>query len=299
MKDKTRKIARIRTGGQSGVDRAAMDFAREYGIPLCGWCPKNGWAEDHPEPPGLLADFPEFQETPSSGTEQRTRWNMRDADAILTIMPKGSAESKGTEVGLEEGEHLGKPMFTAAGPEDIPELLRWIQSLPDGIELCVGGPRASECPEAYGVAKVILQSLTEYMSRRKSKIEELLQCPYWIIDILPAQVPKDSLGQYFAIEDYYLQDARLAEIKQKHVNLVLKVNCYRDISIDEEDVLNPSPERIAEEMRKRYLFIMVGNSMILSEPDDTHLTVFNPDPELLELIQAIASGEGLYVWKGQ
>ncbi len=46
-----KKIARIRTGGQSGVDRAAMDFAREQGIPLCGWCPKGGWAEDYPDPP--------------------------------------------------------------------------------------------------------------------------------------------------------------------------------------------------------------------------------------------------------
>lgn len=44
----SKKIRRIRTGGQSGVDRAAMDFARERGIPLCGWCPKNGWAEDVP-----------------------------------------------------------------------------------------------------------------------------------------------------------------------------------------------------------------------------------------------------------
>ena len=37
----SKKIRRIRTGGQSGVDRAAMDFARERGIPLCGWCPKT------------------------------------------------------------------------------------------------------------------------------------------------------------------------------------------------------------------------------------------------------------------
>ena len=42
---------------------------------------------------------------------------------------------------------------------------------------------------------------------------------------------------------------------------------------------------------------MVGDSMILSEPDDTHLTVFNPDQQLLELIRQIAAGEGLYVWK--
>ena len=94
MKTGMVKTVKIRTGGQSGVDRAAMDFARECGLELCGWCPKGGWAEDYPEPPGLLRDYPELQETPSEGTEQRTRWNMRDADAILTIIPESSSESE-------------------------------------------------------------------------------------------------------------------------------------------------------------------------------------------------------------
>ena len=128
-------------------------------------------------------------------------------------------------------------------------------------------------------------------------IEELLGTPFWIIDILPAQVPADSAGQYFAVEKYFLQGDRLAEIKQKHINLILKLNCYRDISIDEEEAINPSPARIAEEMQKRYLYIRTGDSMILSEPDDTHMTVFNPDPELLALIKELAAGEGLYVWQ--
>ena len=128
-------------------------------------------------------------------------------------------------------------------------------------------------------------------------IDELLQSPYWIIDILPAQVPEDSPGQYFAVEDYFLQGRQLEEIKQKHINLVLKLNCYIDISIDEALSINPSPEHIAQEMRKRFLYIMTGESMILSEPDDTHMTVFNPDPQLLELIKTIAPSEGLYVWK--
>ncbi len=131
----------------------------------------------------------------------------------------------------------------------------------------------------------------------KRTVEELLQCPYWIVDILPSQVPADSPGQYFAVEKYFLQGGRLEEIKRKHIDLVLKLNCYRDISIDGETVINPLPEHMADEMRKRFLYIMTGDSMILSEPDDTHLTVFNPDPQLLELIRQIASGEGLYVWK--
>ncbi len=95
-----------------------MDFAREHDIPLCGWCPKNGWAEDYTVAPGLLKDYPELTETPSEGTEQRTKWNMRDCNAILTI-------------------------------------------LPEETELCIGGPRASEWPEAYEVARCVLESLSK------------------------------------------------------------------------------------------------------------------------------------------
>ena len=131
----------------------------------------------------------------------------------------------------------------------------------------------------------------------KKTIDELLQCPYWIIDILPSQVPENSPGQYFTVENYFLQDGRLEVIKQKHINLILKLNCYRDILLSDETVINPLPEHVADEMKKRYLYIMIDDSMILSEPDDTHLTVFNPDSELLELIRQIASGEGLFVWK--
>ena len=131
----------------------------------------------------------------------------------------------------------------------------------------------------------------------KKTVEELLQCPCWIIDILPLQVPEDSPGQYFSVEAYFLQGKQIEAIKQKHINLVLKLNCFRDISIDGETVINPDPEHLAAEMKKRYLYVMAGESMILSEPDDTHLTVFNPDLQLLELIRQLASGEGLFVWK--
>ena len=131
----------------------------------------------------------------------------------------------------------------------------------------------------------------------RKTIEELLQTPYWIIDILPEQVPKDSPGQYFAVEEYFLQGPELAAIKQKHLNLILKLNCYRDISLDEEAAINPPPRRIADTVFQRYTCIMTGDAMILSEPDDTHLTLFNPDGELLRLVRTLAAGEGLFVWQ--
>lgn len=130
-------------------------------------------------------------------------------------------------------------------------------------------------------------------------IDELLQTPYWIIDVLPRRVPRESPGQYFAVEGYYLAGERLADIKRRHINVILKLNCYRDVSLSEESEVNPSPERIAEEIHRRYLYVMLGDSMILSEPDDTHLTLFNPDEELLELVREIVAGEGLFLWPGE
>ena len=128
-------------------------------------------------------------------------------------------------------------------------------------------------------------------------IDELLETPYWIIDILPKQVPKDSPGQYFAVEEYYLSKKQIAEVKNRHIGLVLKLNCYRNLSLDEETEINPPPGRIAEEMHKRHLCILTGDSMILSEPDDLSMTLYHPDDELLELVRVLAAGEGLYVWQ--
>ena len=66
------RIAEIRSGGQSGADRGAMDAALHMGVPVSGLCPAGGGAEDYPEPPGVLALYPQMVETPSSDVIQRT-----------------------------------------------------------------------------------------------------------------------------------------------------------------------------------------------------------------------------------
>ena len=131
----------------------------------------------------------------------------------------------------------------------------------------------------------------------KKTVEELLRSPYWIVDILPEQVPRDSPGQYFSVEAYYLKQPRLAAVKQKHIDLILKLNCYRDLSLGEDMPPNPPPERIAEELRRRYLCILLDGAMIVSRPDETYLTVYDPDETLMELIRTLAAGEGLYLWQ--
>jgi len=78
---------RIRSGGQTGVDRAALDAAVLTGRPYEGWCPKGGWAEDFLHPPGLLTKYPHLIESPSESPERRTDWNVRDSAATVVFVP--------------------------------------------------------------------------------------------------------------------------------------------------------------------------------------------------------------------
>ena len=131
----------------------------------------------------------------------------------------------------------------------------------------------------------------------KRTVEELLEEKYVLVDILPRRVPAGSPVQYFAVEGYLLREPQLSAVKQKHIDLILKLNCYRDISADEWKTVNPPPEKLAEAMHREPVMIMLGDSMFFSEPDDLCMTLYHPDGELLSLVRTLAAGEGLYVWE--
>lgn len=75
----------IVSGGQTGVDRAALDVAISKGIPYSGWCPLGGRAEDFHDPPGLLTKY-NLRQTPTVAAAQRTAWNVRDSNATLILL---------------------------------------------------------------------------------------------------------------------------------------------------------------------------------------------------------------------
>ena len=131
----------------------------------------------------------------------------------------------------------------------------------------------------------------------KRTVEELLGEPYVLVDILPHQVPAGSPGQYFAVERYLLREPQLSAVKQKHINMVLKLNCYRDVSLDGETTLNPPPEQIAAAIRERHVCILLDDALLVSEPDDTCLSLYHPDKALLALTKTLAATEGLFVWQ--
>ena len=62
-------------------------------------------------------------------------------------------------------------------------------------------------------------------------IDDYFERPYWIVDILPFQVPENSPGQYFAVEEYYLQKPRWQMLRRKYLEILLKLNCYYDMEV--------------------------------------------------------------------
>ena len=133
------------SGGQTGVDRAALDFALAHGIAHGGWCPLWRLAEDGPIPL-------RYQLTPheSEGYSGRTRANVQDSDATL-LVASGKLTS-GTKLTLKIVRELGKPHFVLNLAERLawPDLAReWIET--NAIRrLNVAGASESKRPGIHG-----------------------------------------------------------------------------------------------------------------------------------------------------
>ena len=152
----------IVSGGQTGVDRAALDVAIELSIPYRGWCPKGGWAEDMPSPPGVLALYAGLRETPDADPRQRTEWNVRDCDRLMVLVDRaGLSVSKGTAFALACAKALAKPHIVIdidAGDAKDPAA-GFLSQRQGPLALCIAGPRESEVPGIYAMAKSFLTHL--------------------------------------------------------------------------------------------------------------------------------------------
>ena len=165
----TTKHLVLNSGGQTGVDRAALDFAISRHIPYSGWCPKDGWAEDLTVPPGLLAKYQHLKETPSTKPEHRTAWNVRDSHAsLIVINGKEFGFSPGTVFTVECATLIFmRPcrVVDATSYDGVQSARDWldqlIRSIVDAgpLVLNIAGPRESEWPGAYAVVSEFLATV--------------------------------------------------------------------------------------------------------------------------------------------
>jgi hypothetical protein len=155
---------KIVSGGQTGADRAALDFALANEIPVGGWVPRGRLAEDGPIPdryPGLV-------ETESADPAVRTARNVRDSDATL-IVSHGPL-SGGSRFTLEEATRRGKPVLhldldAVAPAEAAVRLRRWLAAVRPST-LNVAGPRASQDPRIAAATATVLGALLARAARQ-------------------------------------------------------------------------------------------------------------------------------------
>lgn len=145
---------RIISGGQVGVDRAALDWAMEHGVPHGGWCPQGRRAID-----GELPARYQLQEADSPSYAKRTRLNVRDSDATL-IINQGTLDG-GTRFTVKCAEQLGKQNLCVQVNEDdslgviSDEIRRWLR-VGRFHTLNVAGPRETKRPGIYAITRELL-----------------------------------------------------------------------------------------------------------------------------------------------
>ncbi len=146
-------LKKIVSGGQTGVDRAALDAAVTFGVEHGGWCPKGRRSED-----GRIPEIYVLKETPMADYRQRTSWNVRDSDGTLILVRDhlrgGSRYTYDCAIQAERPYLIGRLDDITA----IETAYRWIRD--NSIEtLNVAGPRASTDTSIYADARPFLEAL--------------------------------------------------------------------------------------------------------------------------------------------
>jgi hypothetical protein len=158
------------SGGQTGVDRAALRAARACGLEIGGWCPPGRESEDGTIPADLpLVETPRERspEAPEVPRSQRTEWNLRDADATLVLRPstRGDSDDPGTAWAVRCAARFERPLLVVdpSRPGAADDIAAWL-SMRRPVTLGVGGPSEGTAP---GIGEQAERLLVEVFRRQR------------------------------------------------------------------------------------------------------------------------------------
>lgn len=148
-------VKKIVSGGQTGVDRAALDVAIDLGIPHGGWCPLGRLCEK-----GRIPLQYNLRELPTPDYAARTLKNVIDSDGTLVLYYKRL--HGGTALTCRFARERDKPLLCERLdlPKDLSRVVRWLRENRIRV-LNVAGPRASSNPEVYSLARAFLLALAD------------------------------------------------------------------------------------------------------------------------------------------
>ncbi|SRR6056297_1934060 len=146
----------IISGGQTGVDRAALDYAMDHKIKCGGFCAKNRKAED-----GVIPSVYPLVELESPDNEERTRRNVDYADGTIVFEYK-KPFSNGSLLTVYHCQQYNKPYFifkinSEAGNQSY-QVRKWIKDHHIKI-LNIAGNRESDDPGIYKATYHLLEEI--------------------------------------------------------------------------------------------------------------------------------------------
>lgn len=154
---------KIISGGQTGVDRGALDAALAKGVPCGGWCPEGRRAEDGEIP----ARYP-MTILPGAGYQERTRQNVLDSDATVIIYFVGIEPQSGTELTVNECIEASRPHLlidgTAVSVEKAAQEIYQFCHTNAVQRLNVAGPRGSGAPQVHEYAQAVVGAFLGLLS---------------------------------------------------------------------------------------------------------------------------------------
>jgi len=246
MPNKYTSIHKIVSGGQTGADRAGLDWAIRAQIPHGGWCPKGRRAED-----GIIPAQYKLVETPLRDYSQRTAWNVRDSDgtAIFSCSPSLSG---GSALTLKTAKDLSRPVIhvhAGLGLESAGKKLRdFVQQ--HGVKtLNVAGPRQShepdvaafvgqvfslafiDCPKLPMPAQVLACLCLGYLE----SAQQLMQQAH----VVPEPQDLDAILQDLesqAATQQAQENPRQAKRMQRRI---LALEVFREHGLDQEQLIRP------------------------------------------------------------
>ena len=161
-------LARIVSGGQTGVDRGALDAALAVAFPCGGWCPEGRKAED-----GVIPDRYPLLVLHGAGYRQRTRRNVEDSDGTLILVD--GALSGGTKRTRDLCQHERKPLLVlvvcAFSVEAAARATLCFIADNAIARMNVAGPRASGWPEGYRFAVDVVGEIIARVRRAKRAVD--------------------------------------------------------------------------------------------------------------------------------
>ena len=153
----------IISGGQTGVDRAALDFALDNNIPCGGWCPKGRITED-----GIIPDRYPLKETETRDYSQRTYRNVKNSDGTIVFVK--DRIDKGTGNTIDFAEQLDKPLYLVHLNMNIEDqqlgIYNWF--IDNNIKkINIAGAKESHCPGIYKITRKFLDALYKYFKEEE------------------------------------------------------------------------------------------------------------------------------------